>query len=156
MDPIVVSQGRGRPGLMGGSLAAATIAQPPGSPEQALATFVEALCSRDLATAVSGFAREACFLTPDATVIHGPREIREILAQLIEMRPKIKVELRTVLPMGDVALGSERWTMRLRAPGRASFVRTSNSVILLRRLERTWKLLIVAPWGLGGAAPLSA
>jgi ketosteroid isomerase-like protein len=124
----------------------------PSAPERALVAFVDALCSGDLAAAAQGFARDACFLTPDATVIHGRQEIRATLAQLIQMRPQIQIELRKILPVGDVALSAERWTMRLDAADRSSFVRTSNSVVLLRRLESAWKLMIVAPWGFGGAA----
>ncbi|HVC06507.1 MAG TPA: nuclear transport factor 2 family protein [Solirubrobacterales bacterium] len=124
----------------------------PSAPERALVAFVDALCSGDLAAAASSLARDACFLTPDATVIHGRQEIRATLAQLIQMRPQIQIELRKILPVGDVALSAERWTMRLDAADSSSFVRTSNSVVLLRRLESAWKLMIVAPWGFGGAS----
>ncbi len=121
------------------------------APEQVLVSFVQALCSRDLAAAASCVAREASFLTPDATVIHGRREIRHILAQFIQMRPNIQIQLRTMLPAGDVALSSERWTMRFEPVEATAFVQISNPLFLLRRLESAWKLLIVAPWGLGGA-----
>ncbi len=124
----------------------------PSTPEQALCSFAEALDSSDLDAAVLCFARDAGFLTRDATLIHGREEIRAILAQLIAMRLQVQVEQRSMLPLGDVALSSERWRMRFAAPDGAPFEQTSRATVVLRRIEDRWKLLLAAPWGLGDAA----
>jgi Ketosteroid isomerase homolog len=123
----------------------------PSTPERATLAFAEAQNAGDLDAAASFFARDACFLTPDATVIRGREEIRAVLAQLIASCAQIQVEGQSMLRAGEVALSIQRWTMRSHGVG-APFVQTSSSTVLLRHLERTWKLLIVAPWGLGGAA----
>ncbi len=121
----------------------------PATPERATLAFVEAQNAGELDAAASFFARDACFLTPDATAIRGREEIRAVLAQLIASSAKIRVEGQSMLTAGEMALSTQRWTMRSGGV-EAPFVQTSNATVLLRRLERTWKLLIVAPWGLGG------
>ncbi len=122
------------------------------TPEQTMLSFSEALGSRDLDAAAFCFARDASFLTRDATLIHGREEIRGILAQLIAMCLQVQVEQRSMLPLGDVALSSERWRMRFATPAGAPFEQTSRATIVLRRIEDRWKLLLAAPWGFGGAA----
>ncbi len=123
----------------------------PDTPERATLAFVEAQNGGNLDAAASFFARDACFLTPDATAIRGREEIRAVLAQLIASRAKIQVEGQSMLTAGEMALSVQRWTMRSGGVG-TPFAQTSSSTVLLRRLECSWKLLIVAPWGLGGAA----
>ncbi len=120
---------------------------PLSTPESASLDFAEALSAGDLDTAASYFARDACFLTPDATAIWGREEIRAVLAQLIGMRLQIRVDLRNLLTIGDIALSSERWTMRFEAADGTSFTQTSRSTAALRLIESQWKLLIAAPWG---------
>lgn len=117
------------------------------TPERASLAFAAALGAGDHHLAASCFARDACFLTPDATVIRGRDEIRDILAQLIAMRLEVRVELRSILTVGDIALSSERWTTRLDGAEVDSLVQTSRSTSVLKRVEDGWKLLIAAPWG---------
>jgi ketosteroid isomerase-like protein len=124
---------------------------PLSTPEQVTLAFVAAHNAGELDTAASFFARDACFLTPDATAIRGREEIRAVLAQLIASRAEIQVEDQSMLTAGEMALSTQRWTMRSGGAS-APFVQTSNATVLLRRLECSWKLAILAPWGLGGAA----
>ncbi len=117
------------------------------SPEQSSLRFAATLSAGDSHAAASCFARDACFLTPDATVIRGRAEIRDILAQLIAMRLEIKVEMPTVLRVGDTALNSERWTTRLGRAEGPPLVQISRSTAVLRELDGGWKFLVAAPWG---------
>jgi uncharacterized protein (TIGR02246 family) len=116
------------------------------SPEHVSRAFADALAAGDHHAAVSCFARDACFLTPDATVIRGRSEIRPIIAQLIAMRFELEVEMRTILRVGDTALSSERWTTRL---GAAPLVQTSCATAVMKRVDGGWRLLVAAPWGWG-------
>jgi ketosteroid isomerase-like protein len=117
------------------------------TPEQALLSFAEALSEGDLDAATSCFARDAYLLTPDATAIRGREEIRSILAQLIDRRIQIRVQARKMLTVGEVALGSERWTMRSEGIGGSAFEQTCSPTVVLHRVEGVWKLAIAAPWG---------
>jgi hypothetical protein len=49
------------------------------TPEEITRALAVSLSSGDLDAATSCFAKDACLLTPDATVVRGRREIRPIL-----------------------------------------------------------------------------
>jgi ketosteroid isomerase-like protein len=129
-----------------------TVSPPlPDAPERTSLAFAEALNAGDLRAASSFFAREACLLTPDATVIRGREDIRAILVQLIVGRVQVLVEAQGMLAAGDMALSTERWTIRSNGGNAAPHIQTSSSTIVLRHLEGSWKLLVLAPWGWGSA-----
>jgi ketosteroid isomerase-like protein len=109
--------------------------------------FVEALCERRLERAVNCFGRDGCLITPDQTAIHGREGIRSVLSQMIERRTVIVVEESFVLSAGDLALASERWTIRCDGADGARFTLTSTPRLVLRRRGTEWKLEIAALWG---------
>jgi ketosteroid isomerase-like protein len=109
--------------------------------------FVDALGERELDRAVNCFGRAGCLITPDQTAIHGRDRIRPVLSQMIERRTVIVVEESFVLSAGDLALASERWTIRCDAAGGGRFVLTSTPRLVLRRRGTEWKLEIAALWG---------
>ena len=121
------------------------------TPERVTLAFAAALNAGDTDLAASFFTRDACFLTPDATAIRGREEIRDVLIQLIGSDSQIDVEGQSMIIAGEIALSAQHWTMRS-GGGEAPFAQTSRSTVLLRHLERAWKLLIVAPWGLDADA----
>ena len=129
------------------SLATSTI--PPSSAKRTSPALAAALSVGDLEAASACFAGDACLITPDATTIRGRDHIRAILFQLIAMRPTVQVEQRGMLIAGDVALGTETWTIRLNGLELTPFAQTSDSTAVLRRIEGAWKLQISAPWGWG-------
>jgi hypothetical protein len=81
--------------------------------------------------------------------IRGREEIRPILARLIARRTRIEVTASSLPAAGEVALGSERWTIRSAGPEGAVFAQDSSPALVLRNLEGAWKLAIAAPWGWG-------
>jgi limonene-1,2-epoxide hydrolase len=52
-------------------------------PTEVTRAFAEALSAAELDRATSLFAEDGCFVTPDATAVHGRSGVRAILAQLI-------------------------------------------------------------------------
>lgn len=107
--------------------------------------FARALGTGDLELATTCFARDACLITADATVVHGRDRIRPLLAQLIARRIEVTVELSNIFGGGDVAIARERWSIRSAAAG--PFVQTIYPALVMRRIESEWKLVIAAPWG---------
>jgi ketosteroid isomerase-like protein len=101
---------------------------------QACFSFVHTLNSGDLNRATACFARDACLITPDATAIHGRDRIRSVLAQLIARRAEIRVESSNVIIAGDVALASERWTIRSIGVEGSRFDQALSPTLVLRRL----------------------
>jgi ketosteroid isomerase-like protein len=124
------------------------------TPRYAATALAKAIGAGDLDAAAACFARDACLVTPDSTAVHGRSAIRTILAQLIEARAEVDIELAGVLAAGDIALAHERW--RIGSGGGASFAQTSHPTLVLRRFGEEWKLAIAAPWGWGAAPPLEA
>lgn len=120
------------------------------SPREALTRFLAALREGDQETAVACLTRDACFVTPDSTVIRGRLDIAAILAQLGTLGMELEANPRgSALIAGDTALSSESWIVRSRGEGAEQLVQTFLTRSVSVRVEGEWKLLIVAPWGWG-------
>jgi ketosteroid isomerase-like protein len=124
------------------------------SPRLACQALKRALGNGDLEAAVSCFAPDACLVAPEGTEVHGTPAIRSRLAQLVQSRAGVEIELAGVLAAGDIALAHERWSFRSGEGG--GFASSHHPTIVLRRLGAEWKLAIAAPWGWAPAAPLEA
>lgn len=116
-------------------------------PSKACLAFPQAVSAGDLDAAATCFARDGCLITPDATAIHGRESIRRVLAQMVVRRTEIEVELSTAIGAGEVVLVHQRWRIRSGEPAGDRFEQIANAIMILRRVEGTWKLSIAAPWG---------
>jgi ketosteroid isomerase-like protein len=123
------------------------------TPQGLTRAFAAALSAAELECATSFFAEDGCFVTPDATAVRGRFGIRAILAQLTAGRAQLRVALKSVHTAGSIALCNERWTFTYThtREDATPFIQASDSTVLLRRCNRVWKLLIVAPWGIADA-----
>jgi uncharacterized protein (TIGR02246 family) len=130
--------------------AAATRARPaagPTKPENALSSFTAALSRADLDGAAACFTREGCLITPDGTAVHGRDGIAGVLAQLIASRTEIEIDRVVVRRAGDVALASGHVTMRSDGPEGTRFAQACDPMMVIHRVDGTWKLAVIAPWG---------
>ena len=107
------------------------------------------LSAGDLNLATACFSRDACLLTPDTTAIHGREHIRPVLAQLIARHVRIEVEQSNVLEAGDVAFARERWRINAEGSAASRFEDTCAPLLVLKRIEGSWKVAIAALWGWG-------
>jgi uncharacterized protein (TIGR02246 family) len=121
------------------------------APQKLTRAFAAALSAAHLDRAVSLFAEDGCFVTPDATALRDRQSIRSILAQLTAGKVQLRTAPQTVHTTTGLALCSERWTFVYCREDGTPFERASDSAVLLRRSNRTWELLIVAPWGIADA-----
>ncbi len=119
----------------------------PSTPERTTLLLAAAISAGQLDVATGYFARDACLVAPGATAIHGRDEIRALLAQLIDRRSRIEVVLSTCLLAGDVAFVRQQWTLASSGPAGSSHTDNLEPTLVLRRLERAWKLAIAMPWG---------
>ncbi|HEU5251747.1 MAG TPA: nuclear transport factor 2 family protein [Solirubrobacterales bacterium] len=119
-------------------------ARTPGESTRALAASIS---RGDLDGATSCFAKDACLLTPDATVVRGREEIRPILHQMIVAGSKIEVQESSIVLAGEVALGTERWVMSSAGSEGSPFTRALTPTMVLRQVEGVWKLAVAIPWG---------
>jgi uncharacterized protein (TIGR02246 family) len=121
------------------------------APQGLTRAFATALSAAELDHATSLFAEDGCFVTPNATAVRGREGIRAILAQLTAGRVQLRVELKSVYTAGSIALCKERWTFTYAREDAIPFIQASDSVVLLRRSNCIWRLLIAAPWGIADA-----
>jgi uncharacterized protein (TIGR02246 family) len=124
------------------------VASPP--IQMACLALPQLLSVGDLNGAAGCFARDACLLTPDATAIHGRKDIRPVLAQLIARRPQIEVEAGSVIVAGDAAFANQRWQLTAQGAEGSRFEQAYNPSLVLRQIEGSWKVAIAALWGWGG------
>jgi uncharacterized protein (TIGR02246 family) len=115
-------------------------------PHEVTRAFAGALSAAELDRAMSLFADDGCLVTPDATTVHGRHGVRTILAQLIAGHAQLRVAPKSVHVAGSMALCSERWAFTYAYKGVSSFTQAADSTVLLRRSNRVWRLLFVAPW----------
>lgn len=121
-------------------------------PAEAVEGFLALLETGDLAALADSLCRDACFLTQDATTIQGRERITALLAQLQESGLSVTSLARQSLRLGDFALVTTRWKLRL--PARPQpLVQTTEAMLALAHREGRWKLLLIAPWGWPGSRP---
>ena len=116
------------------------------TPQESARAFASSISRGDLDHAAYCFAKDACLVTPDATAVRGRDEIRPILHQLIVLGSQIEVEESSVLLAGEIALGTERWTVTSPGSEGGSFTRALTPMVVLRQLEGVWKLAVALPW----------
>jgi ketosteroid isomerase-like protein len=118
-----------------------------GTPHESSRDFADSISPGDLDAATSCFAKDACLLTPDSTVVRGRTEIRPILRQLIASGSSIEVQESSVVLAGEVALGTERWVVTSPGSDGEPFARTLTPTMVMRQVEGIWKLAVAMPWG---------
>ena len=116
------------------------------APHESTRAFADSLSRGDLDAAASCFAKDACLLTPDSTVIRGRDEIRPILRQMIAVGSRIEVQESSVVLAGEVALGTDRWVVTSAGSEGEPFSRTLTPTMVLRQVEGVWKLAVAMPW----------
>lgn len=117
------------------------------TPEESTRGLATSITRGDLEAATSCFAKDACLLTPDATIVRGREEIRRILHQLIAAGSQIEVQESSIVLAGEVALGTERWLMSSAGSEGEPFTRALTPTVVLRQVEGVWKLAVAMPWG---------
>jgi len=123
------------------------VAESAEAPYESTRAFADSISRGDLDAAASCFAKDACLLTPDSTVIRGREEIRPILRQMIALVSRIEVQESSVVLAGEVALGTDRWVVTSSGSEGEPFSRTLTPTMVMRQVEDVWKLAVAMPWG---------
>lgn len=113
-------------------------------PEHALEAFTGHLADGNIPASAACFTRDACLITADRTEVHGRDGVAGVLAQLVARHTEVEIEQLVVREAGAVALAGGRWTMRSDGPEGSRFVQASEPTLVLRQVEKTWKIAIVA------------
>lgn len=110
--------------------------------------FAARLGAGDLDGALALYEPEATFAPQPGAQVSGLAEIRAALEQFIALRPSLTGEVEKVLEAGDVALVTNRWSLRGTGPDGAPLEMGGVSADVMRRQpDGTWRILVDDPWG---------
>ena len=114
------------------------------TPEECDRLFEERINAGDLDGLVALYQPDATFVPQEGEAAHGSAAIRGALAGFVAMKPKLKMNVTRVIPIGkDLAMIYNDWSMT--AGGQAS---TGKAIELMRRqADGTWRFVLDAPFG---------
>ena len=117
-------------------------------PEEVDRLFAEALHAGDLGGLVALYEAEAILVPQPGQLATGIDEILEVLGGFIALKSRMKVEVRKVMPTGDIALTHSEWSLKGTAPdGSAISMGGKSADVIRRQPDGTWLVLIDNPFG---------
>lgn len=115
-------------------------------PDQVIDLLIAAIARGDHAAIPHLLCRDVCFLTQDATAIHGREQVTPLIAQLIAAGVDVRSLAQYSLQIDSFVLVSAQWRLSFRAR-EEPLVQTTEPTLVLTEREGRWKLLLMAPWG---------
>ncbi len=127
------------------------------TPEQVPPAFDAALNAGDLDAVLALFDDAATMrMTDGVHVAHGKPALREALARLLTLRPRIRNHVRLTLASGDTALVLMDWTVSMTLPdGREVAQAGAATQVMARGADGVWRLRISNPLGTAAQAERS-
>ena len=118
------------------------------TPEQVPAAFDAALNAGDLDALLGTFSNQATMRMTDGEVVQGPAALRNGLARLLALRPRIQSRVRRVLTSGNTALVLLDWTLNVTLPdGQPHEERGTATQVMEKGRDGGWRLLVSNPSG---------
>ncbi len=123
---------------------------PAQTPDELGELFRQALNAGDLDALVALYEPNASLKPMPDDSVSGHEAIREALAGLLAMKPRMSLEARTIGEADDLALTTSRWEMMGIGPDGQPVAMAGQGVEIARRqLDGTWRWVFDTPWGLG-------
>ena len=120
----------------------------PTTPAEVIEAFSARLEAGDVDGALALYEPEATFAPEPGAQISGLAAIRGALEQFVATRPAMTGDVEKVLEAGDVALVTNRWTLRGTGPDGAPLEMGGVSAdVMRRRADGSWGILVDDPWG---------
>ncbi len=121
---------------------------PARTPEECDSLFAVSVDKGDLDGLVALYEPKACLVQQDGTQASGAAAIREGLAGLVAMKPKITMNVSKVVSAGDdLAVLYNDWSMTAKGPdGKPTAMSGKAMEIVRRQSDGTWKFVIDAPF----------
>ncbi|HEV2812773.1 MAG TPA: SgcJ/EcaC family oxidoreductase [Solirubrobacteraceae bacterium] len=114
------------------------------------AAFADRLAAGDLDGALALYEPDATFAPQPGAHVTGLDAIRGALEQFIALNPTLDGEVEKVLEAGDVALVTNRWTLRGTGPDGPLEMAGVSADVMRRQPDGTWRILVDDPWGAAG------
>lgn len=120
---------------------------PAHTPEETSTVMSAAISAGDLEAAVAMFEPDACFAQL-GSVAQGTDAIRQVLAELLQIKPALQGRPSKVLRAGDIAIVYGTWTMRGAGPdGNPIDLSGRYTDVVRRQADGRWLFVIDNPWG---------
>ncbi len=123
------------------------------TPEEVCTALIAALNAARTSAVAACLTRGVCLLTPDSTVVRGRADVVAVLAQLPVAGTQVETESPRVLASGEVSIVNAGWRFVTRDHEGAELLLRTEAVVVLTRVEGSWKVSLAAPWGWRGFVP---
>ena len=118
------------------------------TPNQTVASLVEAINNGDVSSAISLYEAGASFAAQPAEIVSGSQNILAALSMMISMKPRLTTLSAKVIEADGVALYQSLWTMAyVDESGREVTQNGCSADVLRFHPQSGWRILIDNPWG---------
>lgn len=124
----------------------------PETPEDVHRLWVEAFNRGNLYDLMALYEPGAAFVAQPGQIVSGAGAVRKALAGLLAMRPTINLQLRKVIPAGEIAQIISSWTITGTNPdGSPATFNGVTTDVVRRQGDGRWLLVIDNPFGAAAA-----
>lgn len=121
---------------------------PARTPKGVYDLFVSAFNAGNLDAVMAMYESGASFVPEPGKLVTGAGAIRETMSGFLALKPTMSIEEPRVIPSGDLALISARWTLAGTGPdGNPVNLSGQSADVLRRQPDGTWLLVIDNPYG---------
>jgi uncharacterized protein (TIGR02246 family) len=117
---------------------------PANSPEDICRLFQQYMAVGDLDAVLSVFDPEAVLVNPSGEVQQGRDGLRQELAPVAAMKPRVAFTIKQVIQSGDIALMHTEWQVSFPLPMSVYAI-----AVARRQPDGTWRWLIGDPYTVG-------
>jgi ketosteroid isomerase-like protein len=123
---------------------------PARTPEELDPLFAEALNAGNVEGVVALYEPQACLVLEPGKVAKGTAALRDEIAGLVAMKPKMTIETSKVAEAEGVAFLSGKWTIDGTGPdGKPTRMEGRSVEVCRRQPSGEWRFAIDSPFGLG-------
>jgi len=122
---------------------------PARTPEDAHRLFMEAFNAGDVEALVALYEPQAVLCRSDGQQRAGVSAIRQAFDSFLVSKPKIRLQTKYAIRMGDLALLRAQWEMTRMDPSGQPLAPTrhSSTEVVRRQPDGTWRYVIDHPFG---------
>ncbi len=118
------------------------------SPEDCDRMFEQRANAADLDGLVALYEPRGAFVPQQGEAVTGTAAIREALAGLVAMKPKLKMGIKKVVTAGDdLAVVYNDWSLSAVGPDGTALDMVGKAIEIVRRQpDGTWRFVVDDPW----------
>ena len=121
---------------------------PPRKPEEADILVGRAIADGDIEAALALYEPDASFVPEPGQVVTGKEAIRKCLSDFMALKPKVTIEVPTVVQSGDIALLYSEWSVSgTGADGKPMNLTGNGREVVRRQPNGDWLFVIDDPNG---------